>query len=107
VASLAAAAAGGAPREHAALPPRARITHHAGVNNNAYQITRALHHNKNTGQSLDTLSRYVKADFMNMPFDDASFDAIYQIDATCHAPDQVGCYKVRPLCGGVTCLRDV
>jgi hypothetical protein len=31
---------------------------------------------------------------MHMPFEDNSFDAIYQIDATCHAPDQVGCYKV-------------
>lgn len=32
---------------------------------------------------------------MKMPFEDASFDAVYEIDATCHAPDQVGCYKVR------------
>jgi hypothetical protein len=31
---------------------------------------------------------------MKMPFEDSSFDAVYQIDATCHAPDQVGCYKV-------------
>jgi Methyltransferase domain len=64
------------------------------VNNNAYQISRAMYHNGRTGRALDKLSRFVKADFMAMPFEDASFDAVYQIDATCHAPDQVGCYKV-------------
>ncbi|KAL2329327.1 hypothetical protein Fmac_022754 [Flemingia macrophylla] len=40
-----------------------------GLNNNEYQITRA------------------KADFMKMPFPDNSFDAVYAIEATCHAPD--------------------
>jgi hypothetical protein len=40
----------------------------------------------------------LQADFMKMPFDDKTFDAVYQIDATCHAPDQVGCYKVRGAC---------
>jgi sterol 24-C-methyltransferase len=67
----------------------------AGLNNNAYQISRALYHNGRTGRNLDQISRFVKADFMNMPFENSSFDAVYQIDATCHAPDQVGCYKVR------------
>lgn len=68
-------------------------SHVTGVNNNAYQISRAMYHNGRTGRALDKLSRFVKADFMAMPFEDASFDAVYQIDATCHAPDQVGCYK--------------
>lgn len=27
---------------------------------------------------------------MKMPFDDNTFDAIYAIEATCHAPDPVG-----------------
>ncbi|KAG4966749.1 hypothetical protein JHK87_032400 [Glycine soja] len=40
-----------------------------GLNNNEYQITRA------------------KADFMKMPFPDNNFDAVYAIEATCHAPD--------------------
>lgn len=31
----------------------------------------------------------VQADFMNMPFADNTFDAIYAIEATCHAPDAV------------------
>lgn len=30
-----------------------------------------------------------QADFMKQPFEDESFDAVYEIDATCHAPDQV------------------
>lgn len=74
----------------------------AGVNNNAYQISRALYHNSRTGSIINDLSQFVKADFMNMPFEDNSFDAVYQIDATCHAPDQVGCYKVRSCCCSVS-----
>lgn len=66
----------------------------AGVNNNAYQISRAMYHNSRTGNGINDLSSFVKADFMHMPFADNTFDAIYQIDATCHAPDPVGCYKV-------------
>ncbi|KAK2980678.1 hypothetical protein RJ640_020199 [Escallonia rubra] len=36
---------------------------------------------------------FVKADFMKIPFPESSFDAVYAIEATCHAPDMVGCYK--------------
>ncbi|KAG6510728.1 hypothetical protein ZIOFF_028762 [Zingiber officinale] len=35
----------------------------------------------------------VQADFMIMSFSDDTFDAVYAIEATCHAPDVVGCYK--------------
>ena len=31
----------------------------------------------------------MQADFMKMPFPDNSFDAVYAIEATCHAPDAV------------------
>ena len=31
----------------------------------------------------------IQADFMKMPFDDNTFDAVYAIEATCHAPDPV------------------
>ncbi|KAI0529328.1 hypothetical protein KFK09_001875 [Dendrobium nobile] len=30
---------------------------------------------------------------MKMPFPDNTFDAIYAIEATCHAPDSLGCFK--------------
>jgi sterol 24-C-methyltransferase len=80
----------GGPLREIALFSGAHIT---GLNNNAYQISRAMYHNGRTGRCLDHTTRFVKADFMKMPFDDKTFDAVYQIDATCHAPDQVGCYK--------------
>lgn len=31
----------------------------------------------------------MQADFMKMPLPDNSFDAVYAIEATCHAPDAV------------------
>jgi sterol 24-C-methyltransferase len=31
----------------------------------------------------------MQADFMKMPFSDSTFDAIFAIEATCHAPDVV------------------
>uniref|UniRef100_A0A5B6ZFN4 Methyltransferase n=2 Tax=Davidia involucrata TaxID=16924 RepID=A0A5B6ZFN4_DAVIN len=62
-----------------------------GLNNNEYQITRGKVLNHIAG--VDKTCDFVKADFMNMPFPDNSFDAVYAIEATCHAPDAVGCYK--------------
>ncbi|XXG56484.1 hypothetical protein AAC387_Pa03g3879 [Persea americana] len=62
-----------------------------GLNNNEYQISRGTELNRLAG--VDKYCNFVKADFMKMPFADNSFDAIYAIDATCHAPDAVGCYK--------------
>ena len=38
----------------------------------------------------------MQADFMKMPFSDNTFDAVYAIEATCHAPDAV-CYYNYPL----------
>uniref|UniRef100_A0A7S2IQJ2 Methyltransferase n=1 Tax=Zooxanthella nutricula TaxID=1333877 RepID=A0A7S2IQJ2_9DINO len=34
----------------------------------------------------------VQADFMKMPFADSSFDAVYAIESTCHAPDRARVY---------------
>lgn len=31
----------------------------------------------------------MQGDFMKMPFPDNNFDAVYAIEATCHAPDAV------------------
>ncbi len=30
---------------------------------------------------------------MKIPFEENTFDAVYQIEATCHAPDKVAVYK--------------
>jgi len=62
-----------------------------GLNNNEYQITRGKALNSVAG--VEKTCNFVKGDFMNMSFPDNSFDAVYAIEATCHAPDAVGCYK--------------
>lgn len=64
-----------------------------GINNNEYQIKRAEALNRAVGHGLSERCSFVKADFMQMPFPDNTFDAVYEIDATCHAPDAVACYK--------------
>ncbi|XP_078170471.1 cycloartenol-C-24-methyltransferase 1-like [Carex rostrata] len=62
-----------------------------GLNNNEYQISRGkeLNNSVGLGQTCD----FVKADFMNMPFPDNTYDAVYATDSTCHASDLMGCYK--------------
>ncbi|CAI5519046.1 unnamed protein product [Closterium sp. Naga37s-1] len=85
-----------------------------GLNNNEYQISRGKVLNrrhraleacgfiKADFMSIPVLNRrhraleacgFIKADFMSIPVPDASFDAVYAIEATCHAPDAVGCYS--------------
>ncbi|XP_009626683.1 cycloartenol-C-24-methyltransferase 1-like [Nicotiana tomentosiformis] len=64
-----------------------------GLNNNEYQITRGQELNHKVGLTLDQTCNFVKGDFMKMSFPDNSFDAVYAIAATCHAPDPVECYK--------------
>ncbi|KAF2458046.1 S-adenosyl-L-methionine-dependent methyltransferase [Lineolata rhizophorae] len=62
-----------------------------GINNNDYQIERATHYAAKEGLS-DKL-KFVKGDFMQMPFPDNSFDAVYAIEATVHAPSLEGIYS--------------
>ncbi|KAJ1958902.1 Delta(24)-sterol C-methyltransferase, partial [Dipsacomyces acuminosporus] len=38
-------------------------------------------------------SAFVKGDFMRMPFEENTFDAVYAIEATCHAPVLEGVYS--------------
>jgi sterol 24-C-methyltransferase len=60
--------------------------HITGVNVNAYQLGKAKKYNAE--QRLDGLCDVLEADFMKIPRPDASVDAIYAIEATCHAPDK-------------------
>lgn len=62
-----------------------------GLNNNDYQIRRGTV--KNAVQGLAEQVQFVKGDFMAMPFKDGEFDAVYAVEATCHAPDRVGCFS--------------
>ena len=32
---------------------------------------------------------FIQGDFMNLPFEDNSFDHVYAIESVCHAPDKV------------------
>jgi sterol 24-C-methyltransferase len=63
-----------------------------GVNNNAYQVQRC--NQLNQQQKLDHLCRAQKGNFMDLtPFDENSFDGVYAIEATCHAPDKTKCFE--------------
>ncbi|EIW69708.1 hypothetical protein TREMEDRAFT_44172 [Tremella mesenterica DSM 1558] len=63
-----------------------------GVNNNQYQVDRARR--KTARAALSDRVSFVKGDFMKLSeqFGEASFDAIYAIEATCHAPTFEGIY---------------
>jgi sterol 24-C-methyltransferase len=58
-----------------------------GVNNNEYQIKRGTKHNEQA--HLAGQCSFLKSDFMKLPVPEKSYDAIYAIEATCHAPDKV------------------
>ena len=58
-----------------------------GVNNNDYQIKRGTKQNQDAG--LADRCSFMKADFMKLPVPDKSYDGVYAIEATCHAPDKV------------------
>lgn len=62
-----------------------------GFNNNDYQIERGTAYAKNEG--LDKQIAFTKGDFMQMDFPDNSFDAVYAIEATVHAPSLEGIYS--------------
>src|SRR5207249_224729 len=57
-----------------------------GINNNDYQIRRGVEQTR--AARLEHLCTFVKRDFMEIPPDDGPYDAVYAIEATCHAPDK-------------------
>lgn len=61
-----------------------------GLNNNDYQIQKAKYYAKK--YNLQDHMYFVKGDFMNMEFEPNSFDKVYAIEATCHAPKLEGVY---------------
>lgn len=62
-----------------------------GLNNNDYQIARANFYSKK--YNLEDKLLYVKGDFMQMDLEPESFDAVYAIEATVHAPVLEGVYS--------------
>jgi 2-polyprenyl-3-methyl-5-hydroxy-6-metoxy-1,4-benzoquinol methylase len=77
----------GGPMRNIARFTRAQVT---GVTLNEYQVQRGNELNKAAGLEGRALS--VKADFMQLPFQENSFDGVYAIEATCHAPRRQGVY---------------
>lgn len=61
-----------------------------GVNINAYQIQRARMQTEEEG--LTDLAEYVVCDFTDVDEPDGSFDAVYAIEATCHAADRASVF---------------
>ncbi|KAF9074736.1 S-adenosyl-L-methionine-dependent methyltransferase [Rhodocollybia butyracea] len=63
-----------------------------GLNNNEFQVGRARKYTKNMG--LEGQVSFVKGDFMKLAerFGENSFDAVYAIEATVHAPTWEGVY---------------
>ncbi|ATZ48908.1 hypothetical protein BCIN_04g01200 [Botrytis cinerea B05.10] len=62
-----------------------------GLNNNDYQIERATRYAQQQG--LGNRVSFTKGDFMQMSYPDNSFDAVYAIEATVHAPSLEGVYS--------------
>lgn len=62
-----------------------------GLNNNDYQIARSMRYADKAGMADKFLA--VKGDFMQMDFPENSFDAVYAIEATVHAPILQGVYE--------------
>jgi len=77
----------GGPLMEIARFSRANIT---GVNNNDYQIARGQKYVEKAG--LKQHASFLKADFMNIPQPDNTYDAAYAIEATVHAPSKTGIY---------------
>lgn len=65
--------------------------HITGLNNNDYQIERATRYAQKEG--LSNQLKFVKGDFMQMSFPENSFDHVYAIEATVHAPSLEGVYS--------------
>ncbi|KAI6019908.1 S-adenosyl-L-methionine-dependent methyltransferase [Pisolithus orientalis] len=66
--------------------------HIVGLNNNQFQVNRARRYAEKAG--LSNQITFVKGDFMKLAeqFGENSFDAVYAIEATCHAPTWEGVY---------------
>lgn len=61
-----------------------------GLNISAYQVEKCVAYNKKDG--LEDLCSVLHGDFMNIPAEEASFDAVYHVEAMPHAPDKTAAY---------------
>ncbi|KAG9410378.1 Delta(24)-sterol C-methyltransferase [Aphanomyces cochlioides] len=61
-----------------------------GLTINEYQVRVANKNNEKMG--LDKQCHVQQGNFMEMPFEANTFDAIYAIESVCHAPDKKACF---------------
>ncbi|CAF0831015.1 unnamed protein product [Rotaria sp. Silwood1] len=73
----------GGPLRRIAYLTRAHVT---GLTISQYQVQRA----KTIG--VPPNCQFIQGDFMELPFDDNSFDHVYVIEAVCHAPEKAKCF---------------
>jgi sterol 24-C-methyltransferase len=62
-----------------------------GITINQYQVNVGNRYNLEFG--LESRCRSHQGDFQTLPWADSTFDAAYQIEATCHSPDRVQTFK--------------
>jgi len=65
--------------------------HVTGITINQYQVNVGNKYNKERG--LGETCKLVQGDFMKLPFEDSTFNAAYEIEATCHSPDKQGVFS--------------
>ena len=61
-----------------------------GVNSNVYQLERARILSEDA--ELTHLAEFMQCDFLHVDAPDDSFDVVFAIEATCHAPDKLSIY---------------
>ena len=60
---------------------------------NQHQVDRGNALCRKEGVFGETKVTLKQADFMKLPFEDNTFDGVFAIESTCHAPDRVGVYS--------------
>jgi len=77
----------GGPMRNIARFSQSKVT---GVNISDYQIK--VGNKRNQEAHLSDICQLTKADFMDLPMKEGTFDGAYAIEATCHAPDKAGVF---------------
>jgi len=75
--------------------PARNIARFTGANVKAVTINQFQVNRGNTlslREGMRDQVELIQADFMKLPFPDCSFDGVYAIESTCHAPDREGVY---------------
>lgn len=78
----------GGPMMNIAEITGAKVT---GINNNEYQIGKGRGYIEKAG--LSGQCSFLKCDFMNLPMENGSVDAVYSIEAIPHAPDKESLFR--------------